>query len=67
MPLLSPQETSERTKLAVATLAKLRVIGGGPSFIKLGARVVYDSADVDAWIATKGKRRSTSEALPGAR
>lgn len=60
--LLSPRDVAERTKLAVATLAKLRVVGGGPPFIKLGARVVYEAGDVDAWIAAKGKRRSTSEA-----
>ena len=59
--LLSPQQVAERTRLAVATLAKLRVVGGGPPFIKLGARVVYDVADVDAWISAKGKRRSTAD------
>jgi hypothetical protein len=29
-------------------------------FIKLGRRVVYDPADLDAWLAA-GRRRSTSD------
>ena len=47
--------------LSVSTLNKLRVSGGGPIFLKLGRRVAYDVADLDAWLATK-RRRSTSDA-----
>lgn len=47
--------------LSVSTLNKLRVFGGGPVFLKLGRRVAYDPADLDAWLATK-RRRSTSDA-----
>jgi hypothetical protein len=62
MPLLDTFQAAERTKLARATLAKLRVFGGGPPYLKLGAKVVYDAADLEAWITEKGKRRSTSDA-----
>lgn len=62
MVLLTPTEVAQRTKLAVSTLAKRRVLGGGPPYTKLGGRVVYDAADVDAWIAAQGKRHSTSDA-----
>ena len=62
MPLLDTFQTADRTNLARATLAKLRVIGGGPPFIKLGVKVLYEESDVDAWIAAQGKRRSTSDA-----
>ncbi len=35
------------------TLAKLAVVGGGPSFRRIGARtVLYDTADLDAWVAS---------------
>ncbi len=34
--------------------------GGGPAFVKLGARVSYDPADLDAWVEAN-KRRSTSD------
>jgi predicted DNA-binding transcriptional regulator AlpA len=49
------------TGLSVSTLNKLRVFGGGPVFLKLGRRVAYDVADLDAWLASK-RRRSTSDA-----
>jgi hypothetical protein len=61
MALLDTFQAAERSKLARATLAKLRVFGGGPPYLKLGAKVVYDAADLETWIAAKGKRRSTSE------
>jgi predicted DNA-binding transcriptional regulator AlpA len=56
----SVAEAASRTGLSVSTLNKLRVFGGGPTFVKLGRRVVYDPADLDAWLAAR-KRRSTSE------
>jgi predicted DNA-binding transcriptional regulator AlpA len=43
-----------------STLEKLRVYGGGPAFIKMGSRVVYDVADLDAWLAAR-RRLSTSD------
>ncbi|AHG91862.1 hypothetical protein J421_4325 [Gemmatirosa kalamazoonensis] len=61
MPLLDAKEAAELVKLAPATLAKLRVVGGGPPYIKIGARVVYEVADLEAWVAARGKRRSTSD------
>ena len=51
--------------VAVATLAKLAVTGGGPRFLKPGARtVLYDQDELDRWATEKlGKpRASTSEA-----
>ena len=63
MPLLDTFEAAVRTKLARATLAKLRVSGGGPPFTKLGAKVVYEEADVMAWVADKGKRLSTARVI----
>lgn len=41
-------------------LNKLRVYGGGPIFIKRGAHVRYDPADLDQWLEGL-KRRSTSD------
>lgn len=49
------------TGLARQTLAKLRVYGGGPDYIKVGRRVIYDTRDLDAWLASR-KRASTSDA-----
>jgi len=61
MPLLDTFQAAERTRLARATLAKLRVFGGGPRYLKLGAKVVYEAVDLEEWIAARGKRRSTSD------
>jgi hypothetical protein len=46
--------------ISPSMLNKLRVFGGGPVFLKLGRRVAYDVADLDAWLETK-RRRSTSD------
>ena len=43
-----------------STVEKLRVYGGGPAFIKIGSRVVYDVADLDAWLSAR-RRLSTSD------
>jgi len=32
-------------------LTKLRCVGGGPRFAKLGRRVVYQDSDLDKWLA----------------
>jgi predicted DNA-binding transcriptional regulator AlpA len=47
--------------LSVSTVQKYRVRGGGPAFMKLGHRVVYELGDLEEW---KRARRvhSTSEA-----
>ncbi|SFU09506.1 helix-turn-helix domain-containing protein [Mesorhizobium sp. YR577] len=45
--------------LSASTFEKLRVFGGGPAYIKLGRRVVYHRADLDAWLDGK-RRQSTS-------
>lgn len=61
MSLLDTYQAAERTRLARATLAKFRVLGGGPRFLKIGSKVLYEVADLEAWIAAQGKRRSTSD------
>lgn len=55
------EDAALRVGLSVSTLNKLRLSGGGPIFLKLGRRVVYHPADLEAWLATK-RRRSTSDA-----
>jgi hypothetical protein len=50
-------------RYAIATLAKLAVVGGGPAFIKIGSRPVYTREDLDAWMRSRmsGKKRHTSD------
>ena len=46
--------------LSTNTLAKWRLTGAGPRYIKLGRRVVYRQSDIEAWVAGQ-EFRSTSE------
>ena len=52
---LSPSEASEYllavhgVRVARATLAKLRCVGGGPSFQKFGRSILYPCDELDAW------------------
>lgn len=46
---LTTVEAGALLRLSPRTLEKLRVLGGGPRFRKLGARVVYAAADLRAW------------------
>jgi len=60
-PLLRAPEAAAYVGLSASTMAKMRLRGDGPLYAKAGPRVVvYDRADLDAWLATR-KRRSTSE------
>ena len=43
-----------------STLEKKRLKGEGPPFIRLGRAIVYDTRDLDAWLAAR-RARSTSE------
>lgn len=65
--LLDTFTAARRLGLARATLAKLRVIGGGPPFMKLGAKVLYAEADLDAWQSAQRRYRSTSDQPPEGR
>jgi hypothetical protein len=50
------------TNLSKSSLDKLRVYGGGPLYIKVGARVVYDRMDLDTWLIGK-KVANTSQSM----
>lgn len=47
--------------LATQTLDNWRSTGRGPRFVKLGTRVVYQRADLEAYLAAN-KRQSTARA-----
>jgi predicted DNA-binding transcriptional regulator AlpA len=47
--------------IAASTLAKWRMSGKGPKFVKAGSRVLYDRADLDDWMQSR-KREHTAHA-----
>jgi excisionase family DNA binding protein len=58
---LVPKEAAELLRVSKSYLDKLRVYGGGPRFLRLGARkIVYRKADLDAWTVERSFG-STSE------
>ncbi|WP_290952560.1 helix-turn-helix domain-containing protein [Hyphomonas sp.] len=57
---LSPTETARHLRLSASWLAKSRLTGKGPPFIKAGRSVLYDLDDLDEWMTAR-KRKSTSD------
>ena len=47
---LNSPEAAEYLGISASTLSKRRVDGGGPKYLKLGRRVVYDTRDLDGWL-----------------
>lgn len=58
--MLRAPEAAEYLSLSTSTLAKMRLAGNGPRFIKWARRVAYDPADLEKWLADK-RRSSTSD------
>jgi predicted DNA-binding transcriptional regulator AlpA len=50
---LTAGEAAKLVGLAPSTLAKLRLNGNGPLYCKLGRRVVYRRADLEAWLQSR--------------
>jgi len=53
MANLRVKQAAEYVGLSKSFLDKARCYGGGPTYVKLGATVIYRSDDLDAWIASK--------------
>ncbi len=58
--ILNTKQAADYVGLSPSTLAKLRLSGDGPVFIKMGSRVVYQPLFLDEFLAQR-RRRSTSE------
>lgn len=61
-PLMDTRQAARLLRLAPSTLAKARLSGTGPCFVKLGASVRYRRSDVERYIA-EHTRSSTSQAM----
>lgn len=55
--LLTIGEAADLVRAPVATLRYWRHVGTGPRSFRLGRRVVYKAADLQAWIETKAAQR----------
>ena len=59
--LLTVADVAEQVGVSASYLNKLRGSGGGPVFIKISTRVLYDAADLAVWLEAR-KRASTGGA-----
>jgi predicted DNA-binding transcriptional regulator AlpA len=59
--LLTPKQLAELLAVNENTLAKWRLIGGGPKFIRVQRSIRYADNDVDQWLDQR-KFQSTTEA-----
>jgi predicted site-specific integrase-resolvase len=59
--LLPPDIVAEALGVSVATLARWRCTGSGPTYIKAGGRIGYEAEDLEAFKA-RNRRASTARA-----
>jgi predicted DNA-binding transcriptional regulator AlpA len=62
--LLRTQEAARFLGISIRTLEKHRTYGTGPTYRKIGGRVLYAVRDLEAW-AAKGVRKSTRDKNAG--
>jgi len=60
-PLLTPHDAARFLALSRSWLAKLRMTGEGPAYVKLGRQVRYRLSDLQAW-TERAVCQSTSDA-----
>lgn len=59
-PLLDSASAAERMGIARQTLAIWRTKGYGPNFFRMGRKIVFDPSEIDAFIQSR-RRTRTSE------
>jgi hypothetical protein len=59
-PLLTAKEAATRLKVSVSWLAKARMRGDGPPYIRVGRAIRYAEAALVQWMRSR-QRLSTSE------
>lgn len=47
------RQAAEYCGLSKSFLDKARIYGGGPAFMRLGRSIIYNSADLDTWLASQ--------------
>lgn len=58
--LLNIQEAARYVSLSVSSLAKFRVYGGGPKYVRLSPRSIrYRKSDLDEWVAARMHANTT--------
>ncbi len=63
---LTSNAFAEWLGLKPQTIRKWRVRGGGPSYVRLGYRVLYRRVDVEIWLAERTFKHTSEEKVLGA-
>jgi hypothetical protein len=50
---LTTREAAQRLGVAKGFLEKLRMTGGGPLFLKIGHKVVYERSALEQWVSDR--------------
>lgn len=58
--LICAEDAANLLNISPSTLAKMRLSGTSPRYVKLGRRVAYRPADLEAWVEAQSFS-STSE------
>jgi hypothetical protein len=58
---LEPPDAAKFTNLSTTFLARARVDGNGPTFVKVGRKILYETRDLVAWMNSQ-KRQMTRAA-----
>jgi len=58
--LLTDVEVAAMSGIARGTLAKMRMTGDGPPFVKINSSVRYPAADFEAWMSALPRRTRTA-------
>jgi hypothetical protein len=66
MHTLNVAQAAAYTGISKSSLDKRRVYGNGPLFIKAGARVMYDRADLDVWLSAQKVANTTKPLVTAA-
>lgn len=48
--LISAEDAADILNISPSTLAKMRLSGASPRYVKLGRRVAYRPSDLEAWV-----------------
>ena len=51
--LMTEVDVSRRLRISIATVRRWRLLGGGPTYLKIGASVRYRPEDLSKWVESR--------------
>lgn len=61
----APPRAAKYLGCSISWLAKKRVYGGGPRYLKLGRKILYPYAELDAWMQQRLMNSTSEETASG--